>query len=515
MTEKNTLPAIAAATVATLVVCIFVANLFDRPFFWWLPSSSVFLIIGVIVGLILRLSASNGDTSGDPFVTFNPNIFFNFLLPPIIFQAGLALMKKDFFQNIGTIMLLAVVGTLLSLGVVFGYLRMFQPNIAALPAGLFAVLISAVDPVAVLALFEKYSSNCDRVVYALILGESLLNDAVCVVLFDFLKTFSDSPSFGKSFGQFIYLSFVSPLVGVVFGVIVSLVFKHANLHGHVPIEVGVAIMLGAYLPYLVAELCGLSAIVTIFVCGIMVNHYTLRNMSTRTSDGLIAVSGTMAMIAEMMVFLYIGVGVLGATHIVWDFKFIFHIIFACLLSRAANTYILIPLCNLRRTKKITVPQMSAVWYAGLRGAIAFALASELADIYDDTRYVSCALAVVMFTTVVLGGFADLLYRKMKMIGISNHTIDNTEYEASHAFQALPRASTIKVPASHKHWRNLDNQYLKPFLCISHPAGDRSALVNQIAVVTSSPAAPMPSNVEDSFNVSLASQDYSRHNTLAT
>jgi len=483
MTVEFKVSEITAGSVGVLICCILGAHVLDRPFFWWLPSSSVFLLVGVFVGAMLRIY-DKGSTDGDPFVSFDPRIFFNFLLPPIIFHAGLGLMKKDFFQNIGTIVVLAVVGTIFSLVVIVLYLRIFQSNIALLPAALFAVLISAVDPVAVLALFEKYSSNCDRVVYTIILGESLLNDAVCVVLFDFLKDFKTDHSLGKSFGKFIYLSLISPLLGVAFGALTSLVFKHVNLHRHVPIEIALVVMLGAYLPYLLAELASLSAIVTIFVCGIMANHYTLRNLSARTRDGLIAVSGTMAMIAEIMVFLYIGVGVIGASHLQYEPVFAVHVIISCLLGRAANSFILIPLCNLRRKTKITPKQMVAVWYAGLRGAIAFALSSEMAKIYNDNKYVSASLVVVVFTTVVLGGFADFLYRRMRMIGISRVTVHGEPLSSEGpdaGFRSLPKVA--KLRAVHKNWHNLDNNILKPFLCAPMSQElDRDALASQISLV---------------------------------
>lgn len=53
-------------------------------------------------------------TEETDFVWFQPNVFFYVLLPPIIFDAGYALKRKDFFRNLATIIMFAVFGTLIS-----------------------------------------------------------------------------------------------------------------------------------------------------------------------------------------------------------------------------------------------------------------------------------------------------------------------------------------------------------------------------------------------------------------
>ena len=139
------------------------------------------IIIGVIVGAIFFFVGrkDSGEISTD--------VFFLYLLPPIILEAGYFMPSRDFFDNIGTILLFAVVGTLFNavlLGFTiwgFGGLNVgaFSEEVTLLNALVFGSLLSAVDPVAVLAVFEAVHVN--EILHIVVFGESLLNDAVTVV----------------------------------------------------------------------------------------------------------------------------------------------------------------------------------------------------------------------------------------------------------------------------------------------------------------------------------------------
>ena len=83
-----------------------------------LHTGSAALCVGLVVGGIARL-ITHSDEELD-FLSFSPELFFFLLLPPIIFEAGYTLRRKNFFRNLGTITMYAVVGTLISTFVV-GY----------------------------------------------------------------------------------------------------------------------------------------------------------------------------------------------------------------------------------------------------------------------------------------------------------------------------------------------------------------------------------------------------------
>lgn len=143
------------------------------------PESCILIVIGVVIGLLLFYT---GLTSVGPLT---PDVFFLFMLPPIVLDAGYYMPNRSFFDNLGSILTYAVLGTVwnaLTIGLCLwaaGLNGLYGTPVPLLDALLFSSIISAVDPVAVLAVFEEIHVN--DVLYILVFGESLLNDAVTVV----------------------------------------------------------------------------------------------------------------------------------------------------------------------------------------------------------------------------------------------------------------------------------------------------------------------------------------------
>lgn len=169
-----------------------------------LPESCALILVGIIAGVftdyvLLDEWAQNDDhkeSLKSAFPKFSADLFFNYLLPPIILDAALALYNRDFFDNVGSVLTFAVFGTLFNVFAIgltlfglssSGALGTFEDdtynngttvelNLGCLECFVFSSLISAVDPVAVLAIFEDIQVNLG--LYFLVFGESLLNDGV-------------------------------------------------------------------------------------------------------------------------------------------------------------------------------------------------------------------------------------------------------------------------------------------------------------------------------------------------
>jgi NhaP-type Na+/H+ or K+/H+ antiporter len=130
-------------------------------------------------------------------IYFTPTIFFVIILPPIVFEAGYFMPKDPFFDNLGTILTYAIVGTFFNamaiggsiyLVVEYGLVPGFDEHISLIHCLLFGSIISAVDPVAVIAVFDEIHVN--MTLYICVFGESLLNDGVAVVLYRVFEGFA-------------------------------------------------------------------------------------------------------------------------------------------------------------------------------------------------------------------------------------------------------------------------------------------------------------------------------------
>lgn len=143
------------------------------------PESCLLIVVGLLVGGLIK-------AVGEKPPILKSDIFFLFLLPPIILDAGYFLPLRQFTENLGTILIFAVVGTLWNAfflgGLMYAVCQIGGSglnHIGLLANLLFGSIISAVDPVAVLAVFEEIHIN--ELLHILVFGESLLNDAVTVV----------------------------------------------------------------------------------------------------------------------------------------------------------------------------------------------------------------------------------------------------------------------------------------------------------------------------------------------
>jgi len=95
--------------IALLCSCIVIGHLLEGN--RWVNESTTALVMGLITGALILL-ATNGTNSR--ILVFSEDLFFIYLLPPIIFNAGFQVKKKQFFRNFMTIILFGAVGTLIS-----------------------------------------------------------------------------------------------------------------------------------------------------------------------------------------------------------------------------------------------------------------------------------------------------------------------------------------------------------------------------------------------------------------
>lgn len=370
--------------VVILGLCILAAYLIKQNSFYYLPESAAAIIVGTIVGGLAKVVYPS--TEELHFLTFESELFFFLLLPPIIFEAGYSLKKKDFFANFWSISLFAVFGTIISTFVIgyciyfVGLMGWVEIDVSSpMEALVFGALISAVDPVATLSIMGNQELHCDQLLYALVFGESVLNDAVAIVLFKtFMEFYSSNEAFSSStiptiMVNFTVLSIGSIVVGIGAGLLCSYVCKHTNLHVYPEYEISI-LFLFAYGCYAFSESIGFSGIMSLFFNGIILSHYNSYNLSINSEITAHTIFKSLAVLCEFFIFLYIGMSIFTGTLKHINIFFTILALLFCLLGRVANIFPLSWLANLfRHQRKIPINMQVVMWFAGLRGAIAFAL----------------------------------------------------------------------------------------------------------------------------------------------
>ncbi|KAL1920646.1 uncharacterized protein VTP21DRAFT_1023 [Calcarisporiella thermophila] len=376
------------------------------------------IFAGMFVGMLLRVTPGSIIQN---MVTFKHAYFFNLLLPPIILNSGYELKRETFFRNLGAILTFAFVGTFIS-AIVIGLLAFIlsltnleNMKLTLLDSMIFGSTLSATDPVTVLAIFSQL--KVDANLYAIIFGESILNDAVAIVLSETFNAFRGHAlhftNIMLGIGTFLWVFMGSLAIGLLFGMAVALMLKYTRLHEFPSIE-SCIISLISYSSYLFSNGCKLSGIVSLLFCGITLKHYATENMSLRTRRTIEYTFQILAQMAENFVFIYLGLTLFTQSDL--DFKPLFSIftfVFVC-IARYCAVFPLAKLLNLisrslRGPEILPRAHVIMLFWSGLRGAVAFALTTGLKGGQS-----SVCLIVVVLTVIVFGGTVS---RMLVILGI--------------------------------------------------------------------------------------------------
>uniref|UniRef100_A0A673JI99 Sodium/hydrogen exchanger 8 n=1 Tax=Sinocyclocheilus rhinocerous TaxID=307959 RepID=A0A673JI99_9TELE len=427
-------------------ICIILVHLLIKFKLHFLPESVAVVSLGILMGAFIKIIESQQLANWKEEEMFRPNMFFLLLLPPIIFESGYSLHKGNFFQNIGSITLFAVFGTAISAFIVGGGIYFLGQadviyKMTMTDSFAFGSLISAVDPVATIAIFNALS--VDPVLNMLVFGESILNDAVSIVLTNTAEGFAGSDvstgweTFMQALGYFLKMFFGSAALGTLTGLISAIVLKHFDLRKTPSLEFGMMIIF-AYLPYGLAEGIKLS---------------------------------------ETCVFAFLGLSIFSFPH-KFELSFVIWCIVLVLVGRAVNIFPLSFLLNFFRDHKITPKMMFIMWFSGLRGAIPYALSLHLGLEPIEKRQLigTTTIVIVLFTILLLGGGTMPLIRIMdieesqsrrknkKYINLSKTEKMGNAIETEHLSELTEEEYEAQIFQRQdlKGFLWLDAKYLNPF-----------------------------------------------------
>uniref|UniRef100_A0A3B5R4G3 Sodium/hydrogen exchanger n=1 Tax=Xiphophorus maculatus TaxID=8083 RepID=A0A3B5R4G3_XIPMA len=423
------------------------------------PESCMLILLGLVLGGVVLIASKK------QLYQLDPALFFLFLLPTIVGDAGYFMPARLFFDNLGAILTYAVVGTLWN-AFCTGFCLYAAKLLGAdlMDFLLFGALISAVDPVAVLAVFEEVHVN--EMLFIIVFGESLLNDAVTVVLYKVYISFVEvgpqnvqMADYFKGVASFLIVSVGGTLVGLVFAVILGFITRFTK---KVRIIEPLFVFLLVYLAYLTAELFSLSAILMTF-CGIGANKYVEANISQKSRTTVKYTMKTLASIAETIIFIFLGISAVDKSKWAWDTGLVSCTLVFILLFRAVgvvgqtwvlNRFRLVPL------DKIDQVVMS---YGGLRGAVAFALVVLLdaEQVKAKDYFVATTIVVVFFTVMFQGLTIKPLVKWLKVPRSTNRKPTINEEIHERAFDhILTAVEDIAGLQGYHHWRDKKSVYRK-------------------------------------------------------
>ena len=378
------------------------------------PYTIGLVIIGIAVSDIFQ--RIEFDTSA---VKLTPDLILLVLLPALIFEASIQINPRELLRNLFPTLTLAVPGLVISTFVTGGLVYYFTPLDIGY-AMLFGALISATDPVAVIALFKDLGAP--KRLTMLVDCESICNDATAIVMFTVIKkiiltgaTITLVTGFNSA-GSFLMVFFSGIIVGVVIGAFLSFCISKAKNQPMVQIAL---MTIGAYAAYIVADKgFESSGVMSVLGAGIVISYYGASHFNTQLKDYVDNFWEFASFIANSFIFLLLGFSEDG---LIWQFGYNSNLlsylggaILAVLVSRAVVVFGLCPIVGaIRKSDKISWRYQVIMFWGGLRGAVPIALVLSLDENFPNREiFVGLTLGIVLFTLLVQGTTVKWLMNRL-------------------------------------------------------------------------------------------------------
>ena len=553
--------------IIILMIYTVAAPIFEKIHFHYMHESGLCMIIGVIVSLIAIFF--DPHTNFTRSINFSGDVFFTFVLPPIIFSAGYNLRKASFFKYFIYILSFGVFGTIMSflwvapITLLFNHFNLFYfpmkfndendntninknltrnnitnmtnmiinniiSNISQINENisstnitpkvnqdisdknyvhfsvteilLFASVISATDTIAALTFINE---DKEPKLFAILFGEGVVNDAVCIVLYRILREFTLSGNeFTSStplmmFSKFLSLAFYSFIIGLLMGCICAYMLKYfltKQIKLNRTQEISI-ILFFAFISYTFSEELGLSPIVTLLFTGIFISNYAFYNLSFQAREESSVVSRMISNIAEAFVFTYLGLTLISSIQNNFCLSFLIIEFFVVIFGRVFAIFGLSFLIEKLGVKSfhMKVSQKGIMSCAGsIRGAIAFGLAIsiETSNKVHKEILVGTTLILVFFTTIVFGALMPVMINLMKKLDKPEDnkdviipenpdkllTCEHFNFLHPNFSEEIPvhkekNLEVLKTRVSYwlgHYWIEFDEMIIKPWLCYQWP-----------------------------------------------
>ncbi|MDQ7091063.1 MAG: cation:proton antiporter [Methylococcales bacterium] len=413
---------ILLVTFALLLVAMIAANLCRHIA---IPYTVVLVILGISINLAEHFLPFANNLQQ---FHLTPDIVLFVFLPALIFESALSLDARALLKNLIAVAVLAIPGMLIS-ALLVGLGLAWSMHLNLIVALIFGALISATDPVAVVAIFKEL--GVPKRLLILVEGESLLNDATAIVLFNIMLGFVATNEMLTSdilpaISQFLTVFFGGIVVGIVIGLMMSelMVRLYHGSHG-IPVILSMAM---AYFSFILAEhyfhVSGVMSVLTAAICLnatglIRLSHDTMRMV--RESWEIIILT------CNSLLFILIGLSVNVFT-LLSHWNLILLAAAAVAIARAFSIYLLTPLTTyIFKLPKISLHERHIMWWGGLKGGLAIAVVLSIPDSLPEKKMlIELTLGVVLVSLLLNATTIKMLIHWLKLDQLSSE--ENAELE---------------------------------------------------------------------------------------
>ena len=359
----------------------------------------------MLTGIVLAVSPFPTDD-----VEITKDLIFTILLPPLIYEAAIYIKWQELRRDLSVILTLATIGVLLSAAVTAAGMH-YLAGWGWQSAILFGVLISATDPVSVIATFKE--AGVHGRLRLLVEAESLFNDSAAAVAFSIALAFALGGSI-TIFGTLQTLV-ITIAGGILCGALVAggVLLLAGRTEDHL-IEITLTTV-AAYGSFLLAEHFHLSGVLASLVAGLLTGNIgSLGSFTDKGRESVVSFWEFIAFIVNSLIFMLIGIRAAYQ-----DFaNLLLPIVIAIVMMFAGRALAIYPLSALfsRSALQISFNHQHILFWGGLRGALALALALGLPpELPERGTIIAVAFAVVAYSIFVQGLTMVPLLRKLKEI----------------------------------------------------------------------------------------------------
>lgn len=297
-----------------IISFIYVGSYMEAKSFIFGHETTFVILAGMLLSYIIYTISPDEDNR--IVAKFNSELFFDLLLPTILFAVGFNMRRKEFFKNFVNITKFGIFGSLFTFFIYVGLTKLFFTvvNVQAydpktkeyvpfelewLEIFLVCSLLVSSDIIAAMSILKFDEAPH---IYSIIIGEGLLNDVVVIVLYQTCleaqphyntdhSTYGNDPAppdphanFGwKDFfdiiGKFCLLCIISVLIGMLGGFLITYTLKRFRSVSHSAVHETFLLICAAMFTYFTSELLEQSGITSLVTCALVEAHYTWFNLS--------------------------------------------------------------------------------------------------------------------------------------------------------------------------------------------------------------------------------------------